>query len=94
MSKKSFASAPKPKALSPEELDRYVQSGTGHDTAQSKAAPPKANGPSKRLSLDLSADLHRRFKTACSATDRKMAAELIAFIEHRTAELEAEMASS
>jgi predicted DNA-binding protein len=42
------------------------------------------------LSLDLPASLHRRFKTACSATGRKMVGEIEAFIEHRAAELEDE----
>jgi len=90
MSKKTFATAPKPKSLSHEDLDRYVQGGAGHDTAKPKQGRPKEDGPTKRLSLDLPADLHRRFKTACSATDRKMAAELTAFVERRVSELEAE----
>jgi hypothetical protein len=34
--------------------------------------------------------MHTRFKTACSATNRKMVAELQAFIETRTKELEDE----
>ncbi|NDW02750.1 hypothetical protein G0A00_26060 [Yangia sp. PrR002] len=46
--------------------------------------------PTKRLSLDLPAGLHTRFKTACSATDRKMVGELQAYIEARTKELEDE----
>ena len=46
--------------------------------------------PSKRLSLDLPAGVHTRFKTACSATGRRMVGELQDFIERRTAELEAE----
>jgi hypothetical protein len=46
--------------------------------------------PTKRLSLDLPASLHTRFKTACSATDRKMVGELQAYIESRTQELEDE----
>jgi hypothetical protein len=45
----------------------------------------------KRLSLDLPEDTHRRFKAACAATGRKMGAELLAFIEARTAEIEAEL---
>lgn len=90
MSKKTFATAPKPKTLSPDDLDRFVQGGAGHDTTTSQKTRPKVDGPIKRLSLDLPAELHRRFKTACSATDRKMAAELIAFIERRTMELEQE----
>jgi len=46
--------------------------------------------PSKRLSLDLPVSMHTRFKTACSATNRKMVSELQDFIERRTAELESE----
>jgi len=34
--------------------------------------------------------MHTRFKTACSATGRKMVAELQAYIAQRTAELEDE----
>lgn len=94
MSKKSFATAPRPKPLAPETIDAYVQGGAGHDTAPS--APPvttpekSKDVPMKRLSIDLPEDAHRRFKVACAATGRKMANELTAFIEQRTAELEAE----
>jgi hypothetical protein len=38
--------------------------------------------------LDHLSFTHTRFKTACSATGRKMVSELQAFIEKRTAELE------
>jgi hypothetical protein len=34
------------------------------------------------------ASLHRRFKLACTAADRVMDPEILAFIERRTAELE------
>lgn len=44
--------------------------------------------PTKRLSLDVPASVHKRFKTACSATDRKMTDEVVRYIERRTAELE------
>lgn len=93
MSKKSFATAPKPKSLAPETIDAYVQGGAGHDTTSTRASSALEtgkDGPMKRLSIDLPEDAHRRFKAACAATGRKMAAELSAFIEHRTAELEAE----
>ena len=46
--------------------------------------------PIKRLSLNLKESLHTRFKTACSATNRKMATELQEFVERRTQELEEE----
>ena len=46
--------------------------------------------PVKRLSLNLRESLHRRFKSACSATNRKMATELQELVTRRTAELEHE----
>jgi hypothetical protein len=42
----------------------------------------------KRLSIDMPASLHRRFRRACIATDRVMVSEILAFIERRAAELE------
>jgi hypothetical protein len=42
----------------------------------------------RRLSIDMPASLHRRFKLACTAADKVMVAEVLAFIERRTAELE------
>ena len=44
--------------------------------------------PMKRLSVDMPANLHRRFKRACTAAEKVMVAEVLAFIEQRTAELE------
>lgn len=93
MSKKSFATAPRPKALSPDAIDAFVQGGAGHDTgatAAPKPTPTDKSVPMKRLSIDLPEEAHRRFKVACAATGRKMASELTQFIEQRTAELEAE----
>jgi hypothetical protein len=52
-----------------------------------KAAKPEET---RRLSIDLPKSLHVRFKAACAATDRKMIDEVMAFIERRTAELEAQ----
>ena len=89
MSKKTFAVAPKPKRLEPETIDRFVQEGIGHDTPVRSPEPPK--GPTKRLSLDLPEELHRRFKTACAATGRKMTTELSNFIANRTDEIESEI---
>jgi len=47
--------------------------------------------PTARLSLDLPAELHSRFKAACARSRLKMTAELLAFIERRTAELEGKL---
>ena len=95
MSKKTFAAAPKPKQPTDEQILAFERGGAGHDSKQ-VSAPPAANAskskgePTKRLSLDLPETMHTRFKTACSATGRKMVAELTAFIERRTEELETE----
>lgn len=44
--------------------------------------------PMRRLSVDLPESLHRRFKTACSRTDRKMLVEVTEFVRRRVEELE------
>lgn len=44
--------------------------------------------PIKRLSLKLPESLHKRFKTACVATNRKMLEEVRQLVEFRTRELE------
>ena len=46
--------------------------------------------PIKRLSINLPESLHTRFRTACSATNRKMIAEIRRFVTRRTEELEDE----
>ena len=96
MNKKTFQTAPKPKPqLTTEEIAAFERSGSGHDAAVKNVGSPKpANAgeaePTKRLSLDVPHSMHVRFKTACSATGRKMVGEVMAFIERRTAELEEE----
>ena len=94
---KNFATAPKPaKQPTDDQIAAFERGGTGHDTpnrrrlgAQAAAVKPRAE-PTKRLSLDLPHSMHTRFKTACSATSRKMVSELHAFIATRTEELEKE----
>lgn len=91
MSKKTFSAAPKPKQQpTDDQILAFERGGAGHDTtrADKPVAKTMPDEPTKRLSLDLPASLHTRFKTACSATDRKMVGELQAFIEQRTQELE------
>ena len=46
--------------------------------------------PTKRLSVNLPESLHTRFKTACSATNRRMVREILGFVARRTEELEQE----
>lgn len=91
MSKKTFSAAPKPKQLTDDQILAFEQGGAGHDTtAPSKPKHQTLTEPTKRLSLDLPSSSHTRFKTACSATGRKMVSEIQAFIEQRTLELEEE----
>lgn len=94
MSKKTFSAAPKPKQPTDDQILAFERGGAGHDTTRASAPVTKAavsDEPTKRLSLDLPASLHTRFKTACSAAERKMAGELQAYIEARTKELEEEV---
>ncbi|WP_138472149.1 MULTISPECIES: hypothetical protein [Rhodobacterales] len=95
MSKKTFSAAPKPKTQQPteEQILAFERGGAGHDTQVPPPPKPKPETkaePTKRLSLDLPASVHTRFKTACSATGRKMVTELQSYIEQRTTELEEE----
>ena len=58
-----------------------------------KQAAPFQNDshePTKRLSVNLPESLHTRFKTACSATNRRMVREILGFVARRTEELERE----
>ena len=92
MARKTFTVAPKPGHLTTEEIEAYEKGGAGQDKRSvakgSAVESSKPSEPTKRLSLDLPASVHTRFKTACSATGRKMAGELLVLIEHRAAELE------
>lgn len=88
MAKKTFATAPAPRQPTPEQIEAFERGGAGHDRQAPETAVPSE--PTKRLSLDLPKTVHLRFKTACSATGRKMVGEIQEFIERRTAELEAE----
>ena len=96
MAQKNFASAPKPaKQPTDDQIAAFERGGTGHDKVSQRASAPAAavkaiTEPTKRLSLDLPQSLHTRFKTACSATSRKMVNEMQAFIVSRTEELEKE----
>jgi len=91
MSKKTFSAAPKPKPTD-DQILAFERGGAGHDTARAdkRVLKPVPEERTKRLSLDLPASLHTRFKTACSATDRKMVGELQAYIKARTLEMENE----
>lgn len=86
MAAKNFKTAPKPKTPAPEQIDAFVNAGTGTDTKEQG----RAEEPTKRLSIDLPESLHTRFKVACTKAHSKMVGEIISMIEKRTDELEAE----
>ena len=44
--------------------------------------------PMKRLSIDMPVSVRRRCKLPCTAVDKAIVAEVLAFIKRRTAELE------
>ena len=93
MAKKAFATAPRPKALDPGDIERFVEQGHGRDV---ETTEPKKGGKAEaqkavlmaRLTVDMPRELHRRFKTACAAHDTKMNDEIRDFIERRLIELE------
>ena len=95
---KTFAQAPKPQPLTADVITAFERGGAGQDTQThisskvgnletTKVEKPE---PTRRLSIDLPESWHRRFKTACSKTDKKMLAEVTDFIKRRTVELEKE----
>lgn len=94
MPKKMLSEPPTPKNLTEEGLETFVTSGHGHDTrseAPNRVALQTMAEPTKRVSVDLPLSLHKRFKMACTATDRSMFGELLILVEHRTEELEKDM---
>jgi hypothetical protein len=100
------APKPQPQPLSAEAIVAFERGGPGQDrgthippnvelveptNVATREHPEGGKGEStRRLSIDLPASLHRRFKTACSKTDKKMLREVMDFIEWRTVELEKE----
>lgn len=91
---KTFTQAPKPRPLSADVIAAFERGGPGQDTlvpanvGLQEPAPPAPKERTRRLSVDLPASLHRRFKTACSRADTTMLDEVAGFIWQRTEELE------
>ncbi len=91
MAKKNFKQAPKPQSVLPDEaIKAFEQGGVGNDTKAKIVPPANTPEPTKRLTVDISESVHLRFKTACSATRRKMVREIEAFIIEHTKKLEKE----
>ena len=66
------------------EMGKSADAGLGISTNQGKAER------TRRLSIDLPENWHRRFKIACTRADKKMIDEVTEFIKRRTLELEQE----
>jgi hypothetical protein len=81
--KPKFSTAPKPAALTAEQA-AFIDRGRGKD----KTTQVAADEPTHRTSVDVPLKLHKRYKAACALAGIKMAPDIIAFIEKRTAELE------
>lgn len=88
MAKKMFTAVPRPSQPTGAQIEAYERGGPGTDRKTG------IKEPRQRFSMDIPAGLHRRFKTACAATGRKMGRELLVMIEKRTAELEQETGTS
>ena len=89
--KKNFAAAPKP--VSPptnDQIEKFEQGGSGHDqsTAKPKAAEKQAPSSTKKTTIILPVDLHKRFKLACALEEQSMVTAILGFIENETARLE------
>jgi hypothetical protein len=70
MASKSFKTVPTPpRQPTNEQIDAFVNKAAA-------PTPPPTNEPTARLSLDIPAELHSRFKSACARSRLKMTAEL------------------
>lgn len=61
--------------------DAWVQSAAAPQSPLSST--PSDDIPMKRLTIDVSEDLHKRIKTQCAANGLKMADEIRAILEER-----------
>ena len=93
MNKKTLAK-PQPRRLpTSEQIDAYVNKGSGKDTDIQNTAYTESrlsvSNDVARLTVDLSKKTHRRFKIACAVAGTQMNSEIRQFIERRSRELEA-----
>lgn len=86
---KSFKTAATPtRPAAASEAEKVLRFVTHGQKAPEAAAQALEQEPTARLSLDIPQSLHTRYKAACARSRLKMAGDITAFIERRTAELE------
>ena len=70
-----------------QDAEAWVQEGGAKDAPQATPEAPRPMKPGKpaRLNVDLPADLHRQFKTACAAEGVKMAEVVAEMVQSWTA---------
>ena len=93
MSAKSLEKPQPKRQPTSQQIDAYVKTGTGKDTAKQIAVYTDTHISVKdkisRLTVDLPKTTHRRFKIACAVAGTQMNSEIRQFIERRSRELEA-----
>ena len=93
MSAKSLEKPQPKRQPTSQQIDAYVKTGTGKDTAKQISVYTEARISVKdeisRLTVDLPKPTHRRFKIACAVAGTQMNSEIRQFIERRSRELEA-----
>ena len=93
MSAKSLEKPQPKRQPTSQQIDAYVKTGTGKDTAKQisvyKDSRISVKDEISRLTVDLPKTTHRRFKIACAVAGTQMNSEIRQFIERRSRELEA-----
>ena len=93
MSAKSLEKPQPKRQPTSQQIDAYVKTGTGKDTAKQIPVYTESRISVKdeisRLTVDLPKTTHRRFKIACAVAGTQMNSEIRQFIERRSRELEA-----
>ena len=83
MSKTPFR-MPQRNATPTAKLDQWVSGAVEDITAEETRRPERPAGKVARLTIDLSAELHARFKAACALKGTRMINEVRRFIDEWT----------
>lgn len=93
MTKKKVDIKPKPKTAAPSKVDEWVEGQEAGESAPvveqtGSAGGEQGNGSQKmkRLTIDVSEDLHRRIKVGCASRGVRMADEIRGLLEQEFGE--------